>query len=95
MIKRITYEVDDAFCDKCGEDLKSYLGYGYIADDDNQHHYCYDCALKLGIITAMDWLLGHGICIYDKATYSSGVITAYRKWGRGYKVDTERIFKDV
>lgn len=63
MIKRITYEVDDAFCDKCGEDLKSYLG--------------------------------HGICIYDKATYSNGVITAYRKWGRGYKVDTERIFEDA
>lgn len=94
MIKQIKYTVDAVFCDNCGKDLESYLGHGYISNDEIQKDYCYDCALKLGKMSALDWLEAHGIYIYEKATYSNGVITAYQKWGRGYRVDKERIFED-
>ncbi len=87
MIKKIQITVDAVYCDKCGVDTEKYNGHGCIYDDENNKQYCYTCALKLGLMGALDWLRIHGICFYDKASYKDGKIIAFRKWGRGYTKD--------
>ena len=70
---------------------------GKIIEDGEPHikyeaqHVCCDCALKIGLLPAIDWLDIHGIDIYEKADYENGVITAYQKWGRGYRKDEIKI----
>jgi hypothetical protein len=73
------------FCDRCGEDVESYNGHPYIKVDSN--HYCPDCALIIGELDALTYISWHGIGIYEKAAYKDGVITAFQKWGRGYRKD--------
>ena len=70
---------------------------GKIIEDGEPHikyeaqHVCCDCALKIGLLPAIDWLDIHGIGIYEKADYENGVITAYQKWGRGCRKDEIKI----
>ena len=70
---------------------------GKIIEDGEPHvkheaqHVCCDCALKIGLLPAIDWLDIHGISAYEKADYENGVITAYQKWSRGYRKDEIKI----
>lgn len=70
---------------------------GNVIEDGEPHvkheaqRICCDCALKIGPLPAVDWLDIHGIDIYEKAEYKDGVITAYQKWGRGYRKDKIKI----
>lgn len=95
MIKKIQITVTAAFCDDCKRDLHSYDGWGYVDDEKNHKQYCYDCGLKNGTASALEWLNAHGIGIYRKASYENGVITAYQKWGKGYRQDKVVVFEDV
>lgn len=84
-MKTIIYEVTDYLCDDCETELHTTDGYPYVTDGDN--HYCGSCAVKRGLLKPIDWLAWHGMGIYHHATYKDGVITAYQKWGRGYRKD--------
>jgi len=91
-MKFITHEIREFLCDKCEEPLGNHNGWPYISvGDDN---FCYDCALKLGHVDAMDWLRVYGHNAYEDAFYKDGVITAYKKWGRGYRKEKIRVFED-
>ena len=92
-MKFIIHEVKEYLCEKCETPLGNHIGYPYI--EKNNEFYCHDCALKEGIIDAMEWLDAHGISIYDHATYKKGIITAYQKWGKSYRKDEVRVFEDV
>ena len=83
MIKNILRPA--VFCDRCGEDVEEYNGHPYIETDGK--HYCPDCALILGKLDALTYINWHGIGIYEKAEYKDGVLTAFQKWGRGYRRD--------
>ena len=75
-MKYIEHIVREYLCDGCGEPLGNQDGHPYIQAGEN--NYCYDCALKRGLI--------------DHAVYQDGVISAYRKWGKGFRRDVVRIF---
>lgn len=76
-------------CYKCG---------GLIDDShplyivDNRHFMCLDCALALGYIGPMAWLEAHGLGIYHHAEYHDGAITAFQKYGRGYRKDVITVY---
>lgn len=89
-MKYRTHEVKEYLCDKCETPLGNLDGHPYYEDGEN--NYCPDCALKIGVIDAEEWLTIHGIGIYDRAIYKDGIITAYQKWGRGYRKDEVKIF---
>ena len=92
-MKYITHEVKEYLCECCETPLGNHIGWPYVKKDENA--YCYDCALKKGLVDALDWLDVHGIGIYEKAYYKDGVITAFRKWGKAYRKDEVRVFDDV
>jgi len=73
--------IKDPLCDDCEKVLGHYEGYWYIEDGDD--NYCPDCALKRGLITPDQWARGKGFCVHH-ATYENGVVTLFRKWGRGF-----------
>lgn len=76
-------------CFKCGGIIVD--GHPYY-NVHGRHVLCLDCALKLGYIGPMAWLELHGIMIYHHAEYHDGILTAYQKWGRGYRKDEMRPF---
>lgn len=82
-MKTITYEVTDYLCDDCEIDLNTENGGNYVFDGEN--YYCPTCAVKRGLLDPLDWCKYQGMGIYHHATYKDGVITAYRKWGSGYR----------
>lgn len=88
-MKFIEHKVIEYLCDECDEPLGNQDGNPYYSDADN--NYCPDCALKNRVIDADEWLHVHGISIYDHAIYKDGVISAYQKWGKGYRKDEMRI----
>ena len=92
-MKYIIHEVKEYLCEKCDAPLGNHVGWPYVEKDGK--FYCHDCALKEGIIDAMEWLDAHGIAIYDHATYKDGTITAYQKWGKSYRKDVVKVFEDV
>lgn len=55
--------------------------------------FCTDCALKRGIMGPLEWLDIRGISIYHHAEYHDGKITAYQKWGKGYRKDELELFR--
>ena len=68
MIKDIQLTVSAVFCDKCGEDVHSYDGWPYYEDgEDENKHYCIDCAYRLKKISKREWLERHGVCVSDRA----------------------------
>lgn len=92
-MKYIIHEVKEYLCDRCEAPLGNHEGNPYVHKEDG--NYCHDCALKMGIITADDWLQAHGIGIYDHAIYKDGVITAFQKWGKTYRKDEVRVFDEL
>ena len=86
LMKPILTEV--VLCDRCKKDVQAYNGFPYIRGDcdADDHDYCYDCALILGVVSPMEYVDGYlfslGDC--DKAEYSDGKLVMYRKRGRGY-----------
>lgn len=84
-MKTIIYEVTDYLCDDCETELHTTSGWPYVSDGEN--NYCPSCAVKRELLKPIEWLKWHGVGIYHHATYKDGVITAYQKWGRGYRKD--------
>ena len=85
-MKYIVHEVKEYLCECCEKPLGNHEGWPYFEDDSG--NYCFDCALQLGLINANEWLASnYWLGIYDHATYSGGVVTIYKKWGRGYTKD--------
>ena len=72
-------------CANCGKPVSEHEGDPYQRFD--MKDYCLDCALKLGMLGPMEWLHYHGFGIYHHAEYHNGRITAYQKWGKGYRKD--------
>lgn len=85
-MKYITHETREYLCECCEKPLGNHVGWPYVESGDD--NYCFDCALKLGIISADEWLKSNcWLGIYDHAAYKDGVITLFQKWGRGYRKD--------
>lgn len=91
-MKYIEHIVIEHLCEKCGEPLGDHEGNPCV--EHGHSYYCHDCALKLNLIDAEEWLNIHGISIYDHDIYKDGIIAAYQKWGSGYRKHTVRIFDD-
>lgn len=69
MIKDIQLTVSAIFCDRCGEDVHSYDGWPYYEDDEDENkHYCIDCAYRLKKISKSEWLEMHGVSASNKET---------------------------
>ena len=81
-MKIIEYAIEDYLCDDCGDELRTKEGFPYIKNGND--YFCFDCALKRGLISPMDWLNNAGGGCFEKATFDGEKITAYKKWGRGY-----------
>lgn len=83
---------DAEFCDCCG--VAIYDGDPKVKESNTPSEFtlCLDCGLKNNYISAIEWLQLRGFNIYDHATYnaSNGTITAFQKWGRGYRKDEIR-----
>ena len=77
--------MDRQICCQCGALTHEEEGWPYYEDD--RRHYCLDCALKIGAVDPHTWLKLHGLGIYHHAIYADGVITAFRRQGRGYAKD--------
>ena len=77
-------------CEECEKEVGNLDGFPYYTDKDG-NYYCPDCALKNNLCTAEDWLNDHGIRIYESASYKNGKITAFQKWGKGYRKDVVTI----
>lgn len=81
-------------CPSCHTPTNEERGFPYGIDDKTGEHYCLDCGLKLGIVEPMDYLELHGFGIFHHATYKNGIISAFRKWGKGYR-KYELMFSEV
>ena len=75
------------FCAECGKEINP----AHYHTHFNMKHYCVDCGLKLGIVGPMVWLEAYGIGIHHHAEYHDGTITAFQKWGRGYRKDVIKV----
>ncbi len=84
-------KIIDFLCDDCETPLGHYMGFPYVEVGD--YTYCYDCALKRGLITPMAWFKASGM-EPDHATFKDGVVTGFWKWGRGFRKCTCTIGKD-
>lgn len=91
-MKYIEHIVYEHLCEDCDTPLGDHEGNPYVEHEGD--YYCHDCALRRRLIDADGWLVAHGIYIYDHAIYQDGCITAYQKWGKGYRKDTVKIFDD-
>lgn len=86
-MKTIIYEVTDYLCDDCETELHTTDGWPAYRDGDN--YYCEVCAVKRGILDPLSY--AGRFDNYHHATYKDGIITAYRKWGRGYRKDEIKV----
>lgn len=85
MIRNIQIQIKEAFCDDCKKDLHTRDGWGYVQDGDEKH-YCYDCAVKRGLLEPLEWINLHGCCLkWDHADYKDGVVTGYIRCGKGFR----------
>jgi hypothetical protein len=98
MIKKIQLTVNAVFCDRCGEDLHSYEGWGYVENEDGSKHYCEECALKVGALSPLDWVNKHNPTTrkYYAAELQGKMILAYYKCNtkKGYRIDRMEPFYD-
>ena len=72
-------------CPSCGKYTHEEDGFPCGVDDDTGEHYCLDCGLKLGMVDLIEYLRLQGIGVFHHASYKDGIITAFRKWGKGYR----------
>ncbi len=75
----------ECICPSCNRATHEEDGFPYGIDEKTGDHYCFDCGLKLGMVEPMDYLELRGFGIFHRATYQNGIITAFQKWGRGYR----------
>ena len=82
-MKYIEHTIREYLCESCEKPLGNHEGHPYVIDDSG--NYCFDCALRLGLIDVDEWLRHGSFALgADHATYSAGVVTLYWKRGRGY-----------
>ena len=82
-MRTVIVKTVDYLCDGCGTELNTLKGWPWYGTPQNR--YCPNCAVKYGYCTPLEWTERFGN--YHHATYKDGVITAYKKWGRGYRKD--------
>ena len=46
-------------------------------------------------MTTLPFIKMHGIGVFHHAAYKDGIITAFRKWGRGFKKYELMIFEEA
>lgn len=86
MSKYIIHEIKEHLCEVCNKPLGDRVGHPYCFDDEEDTFYCPDCGLDNGYIDATEWLCCRSLgAFFEKAEYKDGVVTAYRKWGKGYR----------
>lgn len=83
MIKPITRL--EFFCDSCGQDLKYNLCGNPFYQDEKGGDYCYNCALKQGLITPLEWLRFNFNMGCHHATFENGQVIGFYKCGRGFR----------
>ena len=86
------HEVVEYLCDGCGMGLGNHIGNPYFSQGNN--NYCPDCALRVGVITPEKWLSINGLYGFHHAEYKDGKVTAFLKWGKGYR-KSEMVLPDV
>ena len=67
-------------CKTCGAQIPDF----YPRVNHENEVYCIDCAVKAELMDPLEWCELSGIYLFHHATYKDGIITGFRKWGRGY-----------
>ena len=84
-------------CEDCEREVQNMEGNGDFEIDDKGDYYCYDCALKHGLIDANKWAERYaGFYRLHHATYQDGIVYIYEKWGKKFrKADTIDLLKSI
>lgn len=78
--------VPEYFCDGCGRNSEPQYGnpLPYFTDSAGRD-FCPDCALRNGLVSAMNWFELHGVVgILHHAEYKDRKVIGYQKHGRGF-----------